>query len=170
MEKPYSMEELIDILEDLLSEATRIPFGKKSMVDVDKMSEVIGEMRVTLPIEVQQARKVVMDKNDIINDAKHEAESIIRKAEQRRAALLDESDLVKEARRRATEMVSAEQNHCTDLRASTNEYVDKMLRRIEELLANDLNNIRVLRNNINGAQSNLQGVHPPIQPVAKPGE
>ena len=170
MESSYSMEELIEMLEDLLSEATRVPFGKKSMVDVDRMSEVITDMRIALPIEVQQAQKIVMDKNIIISEAKREAENIIRKAEQRRAELLDESDLVREARRRATEMVSAEQNHCTDLRASTNEYVDKMLRRIEELLTADLNNLKVLRHGINGAQTNLQNSQPSLQPVGKPGE
>ncbi len=170
MENSYSIEELIEMLEDLLSEATRVPFGKKSMVDVDKMSEVITDMRMVLPMEIQQAQKVVLDKNNIIAEAKREAESIIRKAEQRRAELLDESDLVREARRRATEMVSAEQNHCTDLRASTNDYVDKMLRRIEELLSTDLGNLRVLRNSINGAQSSLQSSQPTLQPVEKPGE
>lgn len=170
MENSYSIEELIEMLEDLLSEATRVPFGKKSMVDVDKMSEVITDMRMVLPMEIQQAQKVVLDKNNIIAEAKREAESIIRKAEQRRAELLDENDLVREARRRATEMVSAEQNHCTDLRASTNDYVDKMLRRIEELLSTDLGNLRVLRNSINGAQSSLQSSQPTLQPIEKPGE
>lgn len=170
MENSYSIEELIEILEDLMSEATRVPFGKKSMVDVNKMSEVIGEMRVVLPIEVQQAQKVVMDKNAIISEAKREAENIIRKAEQRRAELLDENDLVREARRRATEMLNAEQTHCTDLRASTNDYVDKMLRRIEELLSTDLNNLRILRTSINGAQSSLQSSQPPLQPIGRPGE
>ena len=170
MENSDSIEELIEMLEDLLSEATRVPFGKKSMVDVDKMSEVITDMRMVLPMEIQQAQKVVLDKNNIIAEAKREAESIIRKAEQRRAELLDESDLVREARRRATEMLNAEQNHCTDLRTSTNEYVDKMLRRIEELLATDLGNLRVLRSSINGAQSNLQSSQPTLQPVEKPGE
>ena len=158
------------MLEDLLSEATRVPFGKKSMVDVDKMSEIITDMRMVLPMEIQQAQKVVLDKNNIIAEAKREAESIIRKAEQRRSELLDENDLVREARRRATEMVSAEQNHCTDLRASTNDYVDKMLRRIEELLATDLGNLKVLRNSINGAQSSLQSGQPTLQPIEKPGE
>lgn len=170
MENSYSIEELIEMLEDLLSEATRVPFGKKSMVDVDKMSEVITDMRMVLPMEIQQAQKVVLDKNNIIAEAKREAESIIRKAEQRRSELLDENELVREARRRATEMLNAEQNHCTDLRASTNDYVDKMLRRIEELLATDLGNLKVLRNSINGAQSSLQSGQPTLQPIEKPGE
>ena len=170
MENSYSIEELIELLEDLMGEATRVPFGKKSWVDVNKMSEIITEMRVTLPIEIQQAQKVVMDKNAIINEAKHEAEMIIRKAEQRRAELLDESDIIKEARRRATEMVGAAQNHCTDLRASTNGYIDNMLHRIEDLLINDLNTLRTIRGSINGDQNSLQSVQPALAPVDKPGE
>ncbi|MCH5205713.1 MAG: ATPase [Oscillospiraceae bacterium] len=170
MENSYSIEELIELLEDLINESTRVPFNKKSMVDVDKMSEILQDMRMALPMEIQQAQRVVMDKNSIISEAKREAESIIRKAEQRRAELLEESDIVKEARRRATEMVSAEQNHCTDLRTSTNEYVDKMLQRIEELLANDLNHLKILRGSINGAQNSLQSSQPTMQPMEKPGE
>lgn len=170
MENSYSIEELIELLEDVLHKATRVPFGKKSMADVDEIADIVSDMRMVLPMEIQQAQKVVSDKNNIIADAKREAESIIRKAEQRRAELLDENDLVREARRRATEMVSAEQNHCTDLRASTNDYVDKMLRRIEELLSTDLNNLRVLRTSINGAQSSLQNAQPTLQPIEKPGE
>ena len=169
MEKSHSLQDLIEMLEDLLSDATRVPFKKKSLVDVDKMSEIIGDMQMALPVEIQQAQKVVMDKNIIINEAKKEAESIIRKAEQRRAELLDENDLVREARRRATEMVSAEQNRCTDLRASTNDYVDKMLRRIEELLANDLNNLETLRTSINGMRNNVQNLAPTLQGVDKRG-
>ena len=170
MENSYSIEELIELLEDLINESTRVPFNKKSMVDVDKMSEILQDMRMALPMEIQQAQRVVMDKNSIISEAKREAESIIRKAEQRRAELLDENDLVREARRRATEMVSAEQNHCTDLRASTNDYVDKMLRRIEELLITDINNIKVLRTSISGAKNSISSKGNNIQPVEKPGE
>lgn len=170
MENSYSIEELIEMLEDLLSQATRVPFGKKSMVDIDKMSEIITDMRMVLPMEIQQAQKVVMDKNNIIAEAHREADSIIRKAEQQRKELLDENDLVKEARFRATEMMSAEQNRCTDLRASTNDYVDKMLKRIEDLLATDLGNLKVLRSSINGAQNSLHNSQPPLQPMKKLGE
>lgn len=169
MENSYSIEELIEMLEDLINDSTHVPFNKKSMVDVDKMNDVIQDMRMVLPMEIQQAQKVVMDKNNIIADAKREAESIIRKAEQRRAELLDESDIVVEARRRATEMVNAEQNHCADLRASTNDYVDKMLQRIGELLASDLSHIDALRAGINGAQY-APANQTVIQPMEKPGE
>ena len=170
MEKSHSIQDLIEMLEDLLSDATRVPFKKKSMIDIDRMSEIIGEMRITLPEEIEQAQKVVMDKNNIIAEAKREAESIIRKAEQRRAELLDGNDIVKEARRRATEMVNAEQNRCTDIRASTNAFVDDMLKRVEELLSYDLNKVQVLRANVNGMKNNIQSPQPALKPIDKPGE
>lgn len=169
MENSYSIEELIEQLEDLLNTATRVPFNKKSMVDIDRVNEIVQDMRMVLPMEIQQAQKVVLDKNNIINSAKQEAEEIIRKAERLRAEMLNESDLVKEARRRATEILNAEQDRCADLRSSTNEYVDKLLKRVMDLMSNDLNELNVLRSGINGAAPQ-QPKKPHLQPVDKPTE
>ncbi|MDE7361731.1 MAG: hypothetical protein K2N38_07340 [Oscillospiraceae bacterium] len=171
MENSYSIEDLIEMLEDIIHDATRVPFGKRSMVDVDKISDIVSDMRMALPMEIQQAQTVVSDKNNIISEAKREAESIIRKAEQRRAELIEENDVMKEARRRATEIISSAQNRCTDLRTSTNDFADKMLLRVEELLSNDLNNLRLLRSSIIGANNNIQSSAPSMnQPLEKPGE
>lgn len=170
MENSYSIEDLIEMLEDVLHESTRVPFGKKSMVDVDKIVDIVSDMRMVLPMEIQQAQKVVSDKNNIISEAKREAESIIRKAEQRRSELIEESDVMKEARRRATEVISAAQTHSSDIRASTNEFADKMLMRVEELLTTDLNNIKLLRSSISGAQNGIQTSQPKTQMMEKPGE
>lgn len=170
MENSYSIEDLIEMLEDIIHDATRVPFGKKSMVDVDKVNDIVSDMRMVLPMEIQQAQKVVQDKNNIIAEAKREAESIIRKAEQRRAELIEENDIMKEARRRATEVISSAQSRCTDLRASTNDFADKMLSRVEELLTTDLNNLRLLRGSIMGAANNIQPAAQINQPLEKPGE
>lgn len=170
MENNYAIEDLIDALEDLIHSAMRVPFGKKSMIDVDKVAEIVADIRIALPTEIKQAQNVVQDKNKIIAEAKHEAEVIVRKAEQRREELIESSDILKEARRRSTEVISQAQNRSTDLRVSTNEFADKMLSRIENLLASDINNIRVLRANINGSMNNIQPSQPNVAPLEKPGE
>ncbi|MDE6733295.1 MAG: hypothetical protein K2J77_10515 [Oscillospiraceae bacterium] len=170
MENNYSIEDLIDALEDLIHNAVRVPFGKKSMIDVDKVAEIVADIRIALPTEIKQAQNVVQDKNNIISEAKHEAEVIVRKAEQRREELIESSDIMKEARRRSTEIISQAQNRSTDLRVSTNEFADKMLSRIENLLASDINNIKVLRANINGSMNSIQPSQPNIAPLEKPGE
>ena len=167
MENSYSIDDYIEMLEEIIRNATRIPFKKKSMVDVDELDNIVTDMRMVLPMEIQQAKKVVADKNKIISDAKKEAEDIIRKAEQRRAELIEESDVMKEARRRATEAISVAQNRAKDIHTSTNAFADNMLARVEELMARDLNDLRLLRKNINAA-GNVQA-SPAQQPPAKPG-
>ena len=169
MENNYAIEDLIDSLEDLIQSAMRVPFGKKSMIDVDKVAEIVSDIRISLPTEIKQAQNVVQDKNNIIADAKREAEQIIRKAEQRREELIESSEIMKEARRRSTEIISQAQNRSSDLRISTNEFADKMLARIENLLAKDINDIRLLRTNINGSMNNIQ-TSQPMTPLEKPGE
>lgn len=170
MENNYAIEDLIDSLEDLIHSAMRVPFGKKSMIDVDKVAEIVADIRIALPTEIKQAQNVVQDKNNIISDAKREAEMIIRKAEQRREELIDQSDIMKEARRRSTEIISQAQNRSSDLRISTNDFADKMLARIENLLAGDINNIKVLRSSINSSMNGIQTAQPTIAPIEKPGE
>jgi len=165
MENSYSIEELIEQLEDLLNKATRVPFNKKGMVDLDTINEVVQDMRMVLPMEIQQAQKVVMDKNNIINSAKQEAENIIRKAEKQREEMLNESDLIKEARARATEIMGAAQNHCADLRGSTNDYVEKMLKRVMDLMATDLKELDVLCSSINNAAQGSTQPKPRLQPL-----
>lgn len=169
MENSYAIEDIIDSLEDLIQGAMRVPFGKKSMIDVDKVAELVADIRISLPAEIKQAQNVVQDKNNIIADAKKEAEMIIRKAEQRREELIESSDVMKEARRRSTEIISQAQNRSSDLRVSTNEFADKMLSRIENLLAGDINNIKVLRSSINGSMNSIRSEQP-MTPLEKPGE
>lgn len=170
MENNYAIEDLIDALEDLIQGAMRVPFGKRSMIDVDKVAEIVSDIRISLPTEIRQAQNVVQDKNNIISEAKREAEMIIRKAEQRRDELIEASEIMKEARRRSTEIISQAQNRSSDLRISTNEFADKMLARIETLLANDINNLKVLRTSINGSMNGFQSPQQPFTPMEKPGE
>ncbi len=145
----YNLLELISMLDEVIRKAQPMPLSKKSMVDISQIDEIATEMRLVLPKEIQHAQNIVADKNRIINDAKREAEEIIRKAEQRRNELLDQNAIMKEARKRATEEISNAQARSNLIRNSTNEFTDKMLARVEELLAKDISNLRIMRKTLN---------------------
>lgn len=170
MENAYSIEELIELLEDLMAKATHVPILNKSAIDINKMNEIVTDMRMVLPMEIKQAQQVVMEKNSIIAEAKREAEQIIRRAEQRRGEILNESDIIKEAHRRATEFINNEQNKCAEIRMSTDSYLDNMLKRVEELMLIDINELRKLRAAVGGSQQPGGMTVNPIQPVEMPGE
>ncbi|MBE6902500.1 MAG: ATP synthase F0 subunit B [Ruminococcaceae bacterium] len=164
----YSLLDLITMLDEVVRKAKPVPLSKNSMVDVAQIDEIATEMRLVLPKEIQQAQNVVADKNRILSDAKREAEEIIRRAEQRRNELLDQNAIMKEARKRATEEISNAQARSNLIRTSTNEFTDKMLARVEELLAKDINNLRIMRKTLNSGNDitidpNKQAQKPPQQ-------
>lgn len=164
----YSLLDLISMLDEVVRKAAPFPLGKKSLVDVAEIDEIATEMRLVLPREIQQAQNIVADKNRIISDAKKEAEDIIRKAEQQRKELIDQNAILQEARRRATEEISAAQQRSSLIRSSTQDYTDKMLARVEELMVKDVNELRILRKTLASGNDLQQKQPAPAQPPQLP--
>ena len=83
-----NVDELLDLMEETLEEGTAMPFSSgKRVVDVDKMRDIIDDVRANLPDEMRQSKKIVDDRERIMQDAHQEADSIIT---QRRADLFSE--------------------------------------------------------------------------------
>ncbi len=84
-----NIDELLDLMEELLEEGSGVPFmAGKRMVDVDRVRDVIDEVRLNLPTEIRQAKAIVNDRADIIAGARREAEAMVRKAEDRARVLV----------------------------------------------------------------------------------
>ncbi len=141
-----SIEEILEMMDDMLDKAVNVPFSnKKSLIDVEKMREFIDEIRLNMPREIKQARDLVNDRKMILNDAKNEAASIVARAEQRAAALVSQQEIVRQATQKANEINAAAQVQTKELRDMTNKYVDNMLTKVEELLSNDIIDVKKAR-------------------------
>src|SRR5699024_9864076 len=58
-----NIDELLNMMEEMLEEATGLPFaGGKRVVDADRMQDIIDEVRLNLPTEVRQAKAIVNDR------------------------------------------------------------------------------------------------------------
>ena len=107
-----NVDELLDLLDETLEESTNLPFtGGKRMVDVDKVRDIIDDVRLNMPAEIKQAKAIVNDRAEIVAGARREAEGIIKKAEDRARALVDQQEIVRQAQQKAAEMLSAAQQH-----------------------------------------------------------
>lgn len=141
-----SIDEILEMMDDMLDKAVNVPFSnKKSLIEVDKMRELIDEIRINMPKEVKQARDLVNDRKMILNDAKNEAANIVSKAEQRAAMLVSQQEIVRQATAKANEINASVQGQTKELRDMTNKYVDNMLNKVEELLTNDLIDVKKAR-------------------------
>lgn len=85
-----------------------MPFAPaKRVVDVDRMRDIIDEVRNNLPDEIRESKKIVNDREQIMKNAQVESETIIQKAEERASALVSEQEIVKRSRQRAAEILTA---------------------------------------------------------------
>ena len=124
-----TIDELLDIMDETLEEATTLPFtGGKRMVDVEKVRDIMDDIRLSMPQEIKQARAIVEDRGRIVDDANKEAEAIIKRAQQK-----------------ATEMLASAQAQSREMRATVTGYCENMLRRTEEQLAQSLTDVKTVR-------------------------
>ena len=99
-----NIEEILDALEDMLEEAWSIPLsGNKCVVDANKIKQYLEDIRLNMPNEIKQAKLIVNDRSDIIQQSEKQAEATIRKAEERAKALVAQEEIVKQAQEKAKE-------------------------------------------------------------------
>lgn len=141
-----NISEILDTIDDMLDKAWGLPLsGGKCVVDVERLRDLIGDVRLNMPVEIKQAKMIVADRKQIVDDAKREAEIIIQKAEERAKVIVDHDELVKQAQIRANEINTQAQVQSRELKRATNDFVDQSLQEIEALLAKNMQEIKSAR-------------------------
>ncbi len=147
------VDDLILELQDIIGEAKAMPFsGGKVMVNSDQIYEIIDQINDSLPAETRQAKNIVADRKQILSEANREAENIIRNAEERKKALLNQNEIVREAQNKAREILEDAKQKAQDVRKAANVYVDSILKRTEESIGTQLNEIKKTRVNFENSQ------------------
>ena len=141
-----NIDDALEAMDEILDKSMQVPFSnKKGLVDVEALRELIDDIRLNMPTEITQAKNLVNDRKAILSDAKQEADRIIRKAEERAVKLVSQQEITRQATEKANQILMNAQTKYTELFNSTNEYVDSMLTRVEELLARDIADVKKAR-------------------------
>ena len=150
-----NVDELMEELYSVVERAWHLPLsGGKAMVDGNEVKLLLDELRDNLPQETRQARAIVADRNQIIADAKREAEGIVRGAEERAKRMVAQDEITKQANEQANSKINQATNKAREIRKATSEYVDDLLRRTDDALAESLAELRKTRQGIKASQRN----------------
>jgi len=141
-----NIEDIISTLYDMVQDARALPLGAdKCILERDKVLDMLDEIIAQLPVELKQARTIVESRNELIGQARREAESLIRQAQEKAKMLVTQETIYTEAKRQCEEMVRQTQARVKELRRVSNEYMDDALRRTEEAIAQSLSEVRDTR-------------------------
>ena len=141
-----TLEDIISALYDMVQDARALPLGAdKCILERDKVLDMLDEIISQLPVELKQARTIVESRNELIGQARREAEALISQAQEKADKMVEEEAIYQEAKRQCQEMVINTQTKMAELRKVSNDYMDDALRRTEEAIAMSLEDVRDTR-------------------------
>ena len=141
-----TVEDIISALYDMVQDARALPLGAdKCILERDKVLDILDEVIAQLPVELKQARTIVESRNELIGQARREAEVLIRQAQEKAAQMVEQEEIYQEAKRQCREMFEQTQTRMAELRKASNDYMDDALRRTEEAITMSLEDVRDTR-------------------------
>ena len=124
--------ELLDELDEIIEVASSVPVVRKVMVDPNEVREIVKEIRLELPDEIQQAQWIKNERQRILDEAKAEYESILNEARQKADALVENDEITVKAKARADEILRIAQENSQVMKMSILDYTDSMLYNLQE--------------------------------------
>lgn len=141
-----NIEELITALYDLIQDAKALPLGAdKCIVERDRALDMLDEISALMPAEFKQARTIVQSREELVSQARREAETIVRNARDQAEALVQQEAIYQEAKKRCEEMVVQTQARIQELKRVSNSFVDNSLQQTEESILKALTEVRETR-------------------------
>ena len=139
-------EDIIGALYDMVQDARSMPLAAdKCILERDKVLDMLDEIIAQLPAELKQSRTIVESRNELISQARREAENLVRQAQEQSKQMVTKEAIYVEAKKRSEELVGQTQAKIEQLRKAGNAYMDDSLRQTEEVVSKALAEIRETR-------------------------
>ena len=141
-----TVDSILGMMEGIVDSAKIFPMTHgKVLIDQEQFLDMLADLRSQLPRELEDARRIVADRSNILETAKKEAEMTTRDAEERARKLVDHDEIVKQAQMKANEIMSTAQLQSRELKKAAMEYADSMLAQVDEQLNKSLIEVRQRR-------------------------
>jgi vacuolar-type H+-ATPase subunit H len=144
---------LVDRLESLITSSRMVPFSVYRLVDEDRALELIDQMRISIPEEVKQAKRVHQERDRIIAQAHEESGRLVELAREEAEALVQRDVITATAERRGQTIIERAQREALGLKAESDEYVVQAL---SELEASLMRTLTVVRNGLDKIERERQ--------------
>ncbi|MDY3007138.1 ATPase [Anaerococcus sp. AGMB00486] len=132
-----NINELIDEIEDIMDNASSVPFSRKVSVDPDEIFEIVREMRDSLPAEIKNAQWINDEKDRILQEAENEAKSKIEnansqinnfkeQAKNQYQKMISEHQITTQAKDEARRIIEEANNQANSIKKQSYQYVDQL--------------------------------------------
>ncbi|MBR0423058.1 MAG: ATPase [Clostridia bacterium] len=140
------IDRLLDELEDILEISWQLPLsGGKAFVDTKEVKRILEDIRLKLPSEVMQAKKIVSNRTKILENTHTEAENIIKASEEKVKTMVSQTEIVKAANANAKNIISEANAKSKDIIERAHRYVDGLIKSLDDTITQNLSEIKKAR-------------------------
>lgn len=135
--------QIIDELEDVVEKSFNVfgyAFAKK-----EEILSMVDEIRLKLPDELKQAKWVKEERQHIIDDAKKEADRLVKEAQDTVISMIDEHEITKAAKEKANEILADARQKETEMQHNAIFYADTLLEKLDKSTTSVLEEIKESR-------------------------
>jgi cell division septum initiation protein DivIVA len=147
---------LIDRIEEAMDTGRSLPLMRGRLVDIEKVYEIIDEIRGNFPDELKQARWIVKERQEMLEEAEKEANRILEEARDRADAMASEQEVVRRAAEQAATILDDARQQEREIRLGAEDYADEMLANLEVNLGKLLTAVQRGRDRLQGKVNQRQ--------------
>jgi hypothetical protein len=153
---------IIEKLEELVTNAKRVPLSGRAMIDEDEFLALIDQLRVAYPEELNQAKLLANAHNTVISATQAEADKIIETARREAARMTEDTEIVRLSREQADAIIAEAEQQAEELLNGADDYAAKMLGGLDEELSRLLAQIKRGESKLeHSREARGQRQHPP---------
>ncbi len=143
---------LIDKLEDTIDNGRPGILGGQVRVPKEAILEILDQMRATNPEGIKQARAIVVQREEILAEARREAERIVQEARSEQTRLVAAQEAITWAKRQAVELVEEARARDREVRVGAEGYAGDILKTLELNLTKFVATVQRSRDRLQGLE------------------
>ncbi len=126
---------LVDRLEALIEQGRRLPLTSAVVVDEGAFLDIIDQMRISIPEEIRQAKRMHQERDEIIAQAHADATHIISQGREDAARLVADHELRQQAQEQAQRTLEEAQRQAQVIRQGADDYAAEVLAKLSDEVA-----------------------------------
>jgi cell division septum initiation protein DivIVA len=133
-----------------------MPMSTSCVINRAQVLELLDQLKHGLPEEMDRARRVLSDRESVLEEGRREAERMMERTRGERDSIINNTDISREAQDAASRMLSQARREADQVRADADEYVDQKLANFEVVLTKTLQAVGRGRDKMRGSNNPME--------------
>jgi vacuolar-type H+-ATPase subunit H len=135
------VQKKLDEIVSAVSGARSMPMSASCVVNRADLLAMLEEVRAALPDSLAQAQELIGGREQMVEQARQEAQRIIESAHAERGSLISGTEVARRSQAEADRILAEARQEAEEIRAEADEYVDSKLANFEVVLTKTLGSV-----------------------------